>query len=201
MTAPLRLMVYDRTRAVLGRAWWTGGHLYRGLRRLDAWRGVASWEEALAWLAAVEPARRIGEVQFWGHGNWGLARVDRQPFDIGALCASHPLHAPLAAVRARLDGAEASWWFRTCETFGADVGQRFAAALADHLGCRVAGHTFVIGAWQSGLHTLAPGRAPAWSPEEGIAEGSRAAPRRAWSSGPRRPNTITCLHGRIPPGF
>jgi len=201
-------MVYDRTcRGAarlpgLSHAWRTGGQLYRALGRLDACRGVATWDEALDWLAGVEPHRSIGEVQYWGHGNWGLARVDRQLFDLQALLAGHPLHAALSRVRGRmLPDAEGLWWFRTCETFGGAPGQRFATALADHLGCRVAGHTFVIGYWQSGLHSLLPGRAPSWSPDEGIAEGSGADPQVAHTSGPRKPNTITCLHGRVPAGY
>src|SRR5437762_849941 len=78
-------------------------------------------------------------------------------------------------------------WLRTCEAFGADDGQAFAARLADTLGARVAGHTFIIGAVQSGLRTLAPGSRPTWSSAEGIAEGTPAQPIRAHGSGILRP--------------
>jgi hypothetical protein len=59
----------------------------------------------------------------------------------------------------------------------------------------------VLGPYQSGLHTLVPGERPNWSAREGLLEGTAADPRRALWSAPREPNTITCLHGRIPAGY
>jgi hypothetical protein len=85
-------------------------------------------------------------------------------------------------------------WFRTCETFGSPAGLDFAARIADFLGARVGGHTYVIGFHQSGLHAVSPGVAPDWSPQEGIVPGQSSA---KWS-GRREPNTITCLHNSIP---
>lgn len=201
-------MVFDRTcrgarmRPGLSHAWWLGGHLYRGLRRFDAHRGVASWAEALEWMADLEPSRAIAEVQFWGHGKWGNAKVDRDVLDREALVTEHRLHSPLARIAERMQaGAEGLWWFRTCETFGAGPGLAFAPALAEFLGCRVAGHTFIIGHWQSGLHSLLPGETPTWSDTEGLREGTVDDPRRAYWSGLRQPNTISCLHGKIPAGY
>jgi len=204
----VRLMIFDRTcrgpwyRLGLSHVWWTGAHLYRGLGRLDACRGVSSWNEGLKWLAEFQPDRPIAEVQYWGHGKWGLARVDRQPLDIDALEASHELYPLLRRVRVRMRPASRGlWWFRTCETFGARPGHRFARALADFLGCRVAGHTFIIGHWQSGLHTIMPGQEPHWSDTEGLEQGSPESPERAHWSSRHAPNTITFLHGRIPEGY
>ena len=68
---------------------------------------------------------------------------------------------------------EALFWFRTCETLGATRGQRFAAAFGEAMGCRVAGHTFVISYWQSGLHVLGPGERPSWDQAEGLIAGKR----------------------------
>jgi hypothetical protein len=205
---PLRLMIYDRTcrteaRIVgLSTAWSAGARLYRALGRLDAANGVSTWDEALAWLATHEAGRPISEIQFWGHGKWGCAFVDRQPFDASALRAGHPLRKPLDAVRERLvPGGEALFWFRTCETLGAARGLDFAPRLADHLGARVAGHTFVIGVLQSGLHGVHPGSLPDWSAHEGLAEGTPEAPVRALGSGPRKPRTISCFDGEIPEGW
>jgi hypothetical protein len=204
----LRLMVWDRTctgpwwRPGLSHAWGTGSLLYRALGRLDATRGVASWDEALAWLAEFRPDEPIAEVQYWGHGKWGLARADRQPLSIDALSRTHPLHAPLRAVAKRmLPGDDGLWWFRTCETFGARPGQRFARALSDFLGCRTAGHTFIIGHWQSGLHSLRPGAEPEWSPSEGLLRGTVEQPEAAYWSRLREPNTITFMHGQVPAGY
>lgn len=210
MTRPLRLLVYDRTctggplRPGLSHAWASGSWLYRGLGRLDGVRGVTSWGEALAWLAEVAPGTRIAEVQYWGHGRWGRARVGGEELDERALAAGHPLHAGLGALARRMQpGPEGLLWFRTCETFGMARGKRFARALADLLGCRVAGHTYVIGAVQSGLHSLLPGEEPAWADEEGVPEGHAGPDEPAKGKWSRfgEPNTITCLHGAIPRGM
>lgn len=204
----LRLMVYDRScRGRMGmpglsHAWWAGAKLYRTLRRLDAYRGVDSWEEALEFLADYPTDQPIAEVQYWGHGKWGSARVRDQVLDRRALQAEHPLHTRLEAVRDRmLGGGRALWWFRTCETFGARPGQRLAVELGEFLDARVAGHTFIIGHVQSGLHSLAPGQRPTWSEDEGLREGSPDEPLRAHWSRLRAPNTITCLRGTIPEGY
>jgi hypothetical protein len=203
---PLRLMVFEKTcqdeaRFLgLSSAWSAGAALYRALGRLDAAHGVASWDEAFEWLATHEPSLAIAEIQYWGHGKWGAALVDGKPFDGSAMTEGHPLHRGLERVRERLvSGGEALVWFRTCETLGADAGHDFAARLADHLDARVAGHTFIIGVAQSGLHGLSPGTKPDWSATEGLAEGTSANPVRALWSGPGRPRTITCFNGSVPP--
>jgi len=92
-------------------------------------------------------------------------------------------------------------WFRSCETFGAAAGRDFARRLTDFFGCAAAGHTFVIGYWQSGLHRLEPGQPPGWAANEGIARGSPDRPELASSSSPRAPNTITCFTGKVPEGW
>ena len=98
-------------------------------------------------------------------------------------------------------GGQGLWWWRTCETLGAARGQAFAGALAEFLDARVAGHTFIIGAWQSGLHTLGPGETPRWSPTEGLKDGDPERPRAAYGSSRRAPNTIHCLHGQVPKDY
>jgi len=208
MIGPLRLMVYDRTcvgkRAPVGlsTAWGAGSVLYRRLGRLDAAYGATSWEDALAWLGTFEPSRAIAEIQYWGHGRWGQVLVDRDALDASALAPGHRLEPRLAAVRERLlPGGDALVWLRTCEAFGARAGHDFAMRLADTLAARVAGHTHIIGALQSGLHGLAPGHTPDWSVEEGIALGTPEQPRRAHGSGMLRPRTVTCFAGEVPPGW
>ena len=188
----------------LSHSWWAGGVLYSALGRLDAWRGFSSWGEALTWVAEVEPSRAIGEIQFWGHGKWGCAKIDYEDLDVDMLDPGHPEHAKLLAIRERLrprGNQPPLWWFRTCETFGADRGHEFARAWSGFFDCRTAGHTYIIGPYQSGLHTLDAGETPSWSTTEALIEGSAAAPRRAAWSTRREPNTITCFHGRIPVGF
>lgn len=198
----MRLLVFDRTCVRRGggltTAWRAGAGLYRALGRLDAARGVASWDEALAWLAA-SPAP-IREIQYWGHGHWGGARVDRDALEVSALGAAHRHRPALEAIRARL-APDALVWFRTCETFGARRGLDFAERLADFLGARVAGHTRVIGFHQSGLHGLRPGARAYWPADDGLAAGTPDEPRRARGSRPWAPRTITCLAGAVPPAW
>jgi hypothetical protein len=200
----LRLLVLDATctgrRALpgLSHAWRAGAHLYRGLARLDGWYAATDWAGALAWLAGHDAP--IASIQFWGHGKWGRALIDRDVLDAGALAAGHRLRPALEAVRERL-APDALWWFRTCETFGADAGHDFARRFTDYLGRRAAGHTHVIGHWQSGLHSLEPGQVPGWPATEGLREGTAAAPVRARGSGPRAVHTITCWHGQVPAGW
>lgn len=205
---PLRLMVYDRTcrgRPLLpglSHAWATGGLLYRALGRIDACRGVSSWDEALTWLGEVARDRPIAEIQYWGHGRWGSPRVAQQVLDRDALAPTAPLRAGLDRVAARmLPGDRGLFWFRNCEVFGAERGHAFAEAFAETIGCRTAGHTYIIGHWQSGLHTLLPGARPNWPTDEALLEGTPAEPRRAAWSRAGAPNTITFLHGRIPAGY
>lgn len=188
--------MFDRTctqgRRGLSPAWAAGVRLYRALGRIDDALGVASWDEAFRWLAARrEPIR---ELQYWGHGKWGCALVDDDALDVHALARRAQ---DLAALRERL-APDAMVWFRTCETLGAQPGHDFAMRLADTLGARVAGHTYIIGFHQSGLHGIAPGMRPDWSANEGLAEGSPAEPKRARWSRPWAPRTITALHGAIP---
>lgn len=200
-------MVYDRSCAGrlglpgLRQAWSTGGYLYRSLGRIDRFIGVEDWPTALRWLAEVEPDRPIGEIQTWCHGKWGRVMMKRQPMDVAALRPGHAWNGWLRAIRDRLAGPEALWWFRTCETFGADAGHRFAREWTDFFGCDAAGHTYIIGAWQSGLHRLRPGERPGWAAAEGLREGTPQAPARAFWSKPTAPNTISCLQGRVPAGF
>ncbi|HVV82109.1 MAG TPA: hypothetical protein VHE35_03485 [Kofleriaceae bacterium] len=193
----MRVLVYDRTCVRRGGGlsipWAAGAVLYRAARRLEAARGVASWDEALAWLATL--AAPIDELQYWGHGTWGAARVGDERLDARSLLRGHPHRQALDRVGF---GPAPLVWFRTCQTVGARAGIAFAESLADLVGGRVAGHTHVIGFHQSGLHGVAAGRRADWSPDDGLRDGTPDAPRTARPSRPWAPRTITCLHGRVP---
>lgn len=195
----MRLLVYDRTckggnGGNLTHAWAMGSKLYKGLRRVDAAKGVASWDEALDWLGSQKEP--IEEIQYWGHGKWGYALVDNDRLDASAL-EGGPLRAKLEAVAERLT-PDALLWFRCCEVFGAKRGIDFAERLADFLGVRVAGHTYIIGFHQSGLHGLSPGVRADWSPDEGLVEGTADAPVKGKWSTPWAPRTISCLSNTVP---
>lgn len=201
-------MVYDRTctgapwRPGLSHAWASGQYLYKALGRIDRALGVDTWDEALQWLGHVGGDDPIEEVQYWGHGKWGLARVDTVAFDAASLSPTHRWAAALDRIADRLlPEGQSQVWFRTCETLGCVPGQEFAKRLTDRLGCRVAGHTYIIGHWQSGLHSLAPGETPTWSVEEGLKAGSAEDPTAAYWSRAWHPNTISFLHGEVPAGY
>jgi hypothetical protein len=198
----LRLVLYDRTQSArppraLGWSWAAGSRLYGALGWVDASFGATSFSEGLAWVTHTARERPIAELQFWGHGKWGRALIERESLDLAALSPAHALRPKLDALRSCL-ASDALIWFRTCETLGAHAGQTFARALADFTGARVAGHTFVIGYFQSGLHALEPGKVPDWDPAEGLAKGTPARPEQAFPSRPGLPNTITCFTSRIP---
>lgn len=199
----MRLVVFDRTQAGKGFApglsgiWRTGTRLYSLRRLCDVSLGAGSWGEALSWLGSVRLGEAITEIQFWMHGLWGDARIGEDVFDQRSLERGSDIERKLGQIRPRL-APNALIWFRTCQTLGAIKGQRFARALTETLGCRVAGYTYIIGWWQSGLHQLAPGETPNWASDEGVAEGGPGAPVRALWSTPFEPRTITCLDGRLP---
>lgn len=203
MTKPLRLLLYDDTcrtsRFGLGltHSWIAGACLYGALRRFDHTQGVHSWPQALTWLAEVAHDQPIGEIQFWGHGKWGTLYIAGSALTADVLEPHHPLHPQLCAIRDRLT-PQSLWWFRTCETFGGELGQQFARRWTDFFGCPAAGHTYIIGPLQSGLHALRPGEDPAWTSIEGIAEGDAAAPSKALWSVPGAPATISCLRPNLP---
>lgn len=193
-------MVYDRTcttRPWLTQSWVIGASLARARGELDAAFGASSWDQALSWLANYGEGMPISEIQYWGHGKWGEAFIDEDSLGIDCLQPEHAWHEPLARIRERMD-IQSRWWFRTCETFGAERGKKFASAWTDFFKCDAAGHTFIIGPWQSGLHNLRPGRTPTWSSEEGLAKGTPEEPSRAQWSQPWKVRTINCLRMRIP---
>lgn len=200
----LRLVLFDRTCRTpapgLSAAWGAGVWLYRGLGRIDAHYGCASWKEGLTWLATVQPERAIAEVQYWGHGLCGQVCVDGEALDAAALRPGHEHYERLCALRARLTPG-ALVWFRTCLTFGTPKGMDFARAWTRFFGCRAAGHTRIIGAWQSGLHSLSPDAEPHWDPAEGTWPEAPTVEQRSLGSGPLLPHTIHCLQGRIPAGW
>jgi hypothetical protein len=201
MKKDLKLLVYDKTRpkgeAFLRSAWSTGARLYKALGHIDAFYGASDWPSALQWLASVHPDRKVQEIQYWGHGRWGAALIQGESLSIASLEPAHA-HAPLLArVRERLQPSSLIW-FRTCETFGAQPGQRFAEQLAVHMGCRVAGHTHEIGVFQSGLQGLRPGEKAHWPESEGLAQGTPGAPERSHMSHPKSPRGLHFMNARIP---
>ena len=191
----MRLLLFDTTDGGLSLIWRAGAWLYRALGRFDAAYGAATWGEGLRWLAGVMPDRQIVEIQYWGHGDTGCILMAHEPLSLTALQSEHPFYAALCAIRKRLTGSDALWWFRTCRTFQGEAGQAFAQAWSAFFGCRTAGYTRDIGLLQGGLHSLSPGQQPAWSVEEGTCK-TRFPQWITWA-----PHTILCFRSRLPEGW
>ena len=222
---PLQLVVFDATdtpsaalarrrapgAASTGRAfgspglspiWRAGTWVHRLAFAADASLAATSWAEALEWAAAVsrERGRPIGSLQVWGHGGWGSMDIGATSLDRAALRPGHALAAPIDAFKAALAGPESILWLRCCSAFGHTTGQQFAEALAVRLGCRVAGHTFIIGVFQSGTHSLRPGGKATWDAAEGVRRHGGAAVA-ALTSAPGSPNTVSCLALGLPEDY
>ncbi len=202
----LRLLVYDATctgsglSPGLSDAWSAGARLYRALGRVDAARGVRNWREALNFLTTYGDDTPLGEVQYWGHGTFGKIWIARDAVDRARL--DDPTLAPdldrLASrlAESRAPNHEPLFWIRTCETMGGPSGHAFAKALTSRLGCRVAGHTHVIGVLQSGLVALRPGEEPGWPLEMGL--GPKGEEGQGLPSTPAAPSTVHFLTGALP---
>lgn len=126
-------------------------------------------------------------------------QLGKTRLDGDALRPNHELAPALDALRGCLAGPDALFWLRCCSAFG-HTGRSFAQDLAARLGCKVAGHTHIIGFWQSGTHSLRPGEAPGWDPREGVRFQGRAATAALWSS-VDAPNTLSCLSMGLPEGL
>lgn len=178
----MRVVIYDATDTKpgpeLSDAWRTGADLYRAIGRFDRCLAATSWYEALSWLRGLGT---VDEVQYWGHGSPGrvwlggraLAPTDLEGCDVRGL-----------------------FWLRTCASFCGPVGHQLAEIMASTLGCKVAGHTYNIGLWQAGLHTLMPTERAYWSLKDGIGRDGKV----KWSY-PWSPRNVTCLHSSFPGGL
>ena len=217
---PLRLVVYDATdtapvaipritRGVDGSAegtggltrfWRLGAGLHRGSGRADAALGARSWTEALAWAVAQSDAAGapIAELQLWGHGGWGYMAMGSERLD--AQTSRGALGTEVDAL-ARVLAPGALVWLRCCSAFGTRAGQDFAVSLADTLGARVAGHSYIIGIWQSGTHSVAPGSAAEWDPLEGVERDAHGKTLGAAVSSARAPRTLHCFRPGLPAGW
>jgi hypothetical protein len=118
--------------------------------------------------------------------------------DVRSLSPEHELAPLVDGLRTALAGPDALVWLRCCSAFGSAAGVSFARAMTRRLGCRVAGHTYIIGPLQSGTRSVRPGEEPSWDPAEGMVSDDQGNPLRAKWSGPLEPATISCLRLGLP---
>jgi hypothetical protein len=202
----MTLLVYDKTCTrwwgLLRWTWVLGTWLYVFFGRAQARYGAESWDDALDWLISqAKPQLPIHEIQFWGHGSPGRAVIGTTFLGVGT---SFALRSPRLAHLGSMMAANGHFWFRTCSTFAGDNGQRLARMMAMALQRRVAGHTFIIWKWHSGLRVVqAPNEQKPipnipWDPSEGILRGTPALPLQMAYGKLTSPRTISCWRTRIP---
>lgn len=180
-------------------SWTAGGAFYRAFRSVEATKGFLSMEEALHWITRVEPERKINSIQFWGHGSPGRVWINNDFLSARSMVDVSKHKPYLLDLKQRLT-EDSLIWFRSCNVFAGNEGRLFAVAFSQLMNCTIAGHTYIIGPWQSGLHTIRPGERPSWSPDEGLERKPDGTVKKIWSK-PWSPNTIFCLTGKIPEGW
>jgi hypothetical protein len=186
----MRVAVYDKNpgagfaQSFLALTWRIGCFLHKLFGKLDAYHAATSWEDAFAWLHA-QP-KPLASIQYWGHGSPARIWLAGKAANAEDFIALKPKLAPSAVI-----------WFRVCSAFRGIQGHAFSQDLADNLGCTIAGHTRIIGVFQSGLHTRAPNTEASWPVTED------EFPKSIWSSNglKRGNNTIFCLRASIPKGW
>lgn len=177
-------------------SWITGGKFYKMFRGVEHHAGFSSWEDALKWLSSLEEGKKINSIQFWGHGTPGRVWINGDFLSIRSVIPQHSHNSLLHALKARLT-KDSVIWFRSCNVFAGSEGHLFATIMSSFFNCKVAGHTYIVGPWQSGLHTITPEQRPSWSKEEGLKNKKDGTVEKLWST-PWAPNTIFCLTGKIP---
>lgn len=181
----------------LTHSWFAGGRLYRMFGAIDDCRGFSNWDDALDWIAYYDDEKRpISQIQIWGHGSPGKSWMKGEPLHRDSVTKGrHELVLRQIADRMTDDGLI---WFRNCSVACGEKGREFMKAWANELDVRIAAHTHVIGAFQSGLHSLGPGEEPRWPATEGINEGVPERVISCRNSMPWAVNTIFMLQGHVP---
>lgn len=185
----MKVTIYDKVawpgfmQWCLKTSWLLGCIFQKLVGAVDEYYGASSWADAQAWLKSR--GSPIEQVQYWGHGSPGTVWLAGQAVPTAAWLSLKPLLAPNALI-----------WFRVCDSFQGAAGQAFSKALADGLGCMIAGHTRIIGLWQGGLYTRAPWMPASWD----VTEGGEP----SWireDLNPFHKHTILCLKTKIPKGW
>jgi hypothetical protein len=106
---------------------------------------------------------KIHEVQYWGHGDIGAVCIGVKPKQDRLTVKS--LETSWSSMN-KVMAPDSLFWFRSCSTFRDTEGKEFAKSFSAALGCRVAGHTCIIGAFHGGLVFVDPGQNPSWKDGE-----------------------------------
>lgn len=183
----MRLTIYDKNPGegfmqwCLKTSWLLGCVFQKLIGAVDDYHGIESWVEAKEWLKSKGP---IDVLQYWGHGSPGIVWLAGHPITMSQWLSLKPLLTSDSLV-----------WLRVCSAFQGRFGQVFAKQMADGLGCTIGAHTYVIGLFQPGLHTMKPKSMPSWPVDEGTE------PRWRSDFQPWLTHSILCLQWWIPKGW
>ena len=154
--------------------------------------------ETLLSTYATKDCDCTDEIQFWSHGSHGNGafisgakkggtdEIEAKDFDIPGLdkygddrsqpgyqeweSTLTPFQRRLMLVRRTICDSDSTVYYRSCEAFQGEEGQKFAKASSRFWRCDVSGHTKSIGLSQPGKHTLSVCQAPDWPVSEGADE-------------------------------
>ena len=159
-----RVLILDSSdgRGVLGASWDVGSILGTITDRFDHIIRAENWEQVAQKLNQIaDNGQKIKEVQFWGHGYNGMAKIGEHWLDQNTL--ANPSWQRLATRNAF--ESNALWWWRTCCTCKGEAGREFAEYFVKTFNIRMAGHTKDIGLTHPGLVCLKPGEKATWNDE------------------------------------
>lgn len=198
----LDIMIYDSSDWAgkqLRFSWITGGKFYKLFHSIEHHAGFDNWQEAFEWILSVEPDRKINSIQFWGHGSPGRVWINGDALSIRSLTEQSQHYIMLKKLKDRM-AKDSVIWFRSCNVFSASEGRFFSIAFCQFMQTKIAGHTYIVGPWQSGLHTIKPGQRPSWDLSEGLKKTEDGKIKKLWST-PWEKNTVFCLNNKIPEGW
>lgn len=168
----------------LSYAWELGARMFRASGLYDKIIGVSSVAEMQEKLFKLQGSKNVvREIQYWGHGWHGA-------FFVGEEKVTSPENWPVFP--------DARWWFRTCATFGSELGRQFAHDWSKTLDCEVVGHTAIIGTWAMHSYGVAlrKNTRPWWTPKNGFSDKGDVLTSKPWA-----PNTVNCLSNNVPTGW
>lgn len=195
----LDIMIYDSSDWAgkqLRFSWITGGKFYKWFRGVEHHAGFSDWLEAIDWILSVEPNRKINSIQYWGHGSQGKVWMNGSAMSVRSFVEASEINKKLNLLKQRLT-PESVIWFRCCNVFAGNEGKIFSITSSNFFNCKIAAHTYIVGPWQSGLHTLKPFQRPSWPINEGLEVQPDGKIKKLWST-PWAPNTVFCLSNKIP---
>lgn len=149
-----KCIIYDRTvrSPVLWLTWRLWAWFLLLTRRVSRVYGAASVSDAMSYLVHTYFLEAVEwqQVQFWCHGRPGQVLIGQTTLTKNCTADEWATLKDLSEVIPR----DCMVWFRSCSTFAGPAGKEFANWIAATLACHVAGFTYTIWFFQSGLRCV-----------------------------------------------